>query len=113
MLHSCGSIIPFIDDLIEAGIDILNPIQTRAKDMDPLLLKEMFGDRLIFWGAFDEQYILPCGTKEEIYMETERLMTILGKDGGYVFGPGHNIQSDTSPESIIALFEAAKKFRDY
>jgi len=113
MLHSCGSITPLIDDLIEAGIDILNPVQTRATGMDPLMLKERFGERLIFWGAFDEQYLLPCGTKEEIYLETERLMRILGKEGGYVFGPGHNIQSDTSPERIIYMFDSAKKYRNY
>ncbi|MCK9618564.1 MAG: hypothetical protein M0R21_12110 [Lentimicrobiaceae bacterium] len=113
MLHCCGSIIPLIDDLIETGVDILNPVQTRAKDMDPALLKEKFGDRIIFWGAFDEQYTLPNGTKNEIYAETERLMKTLGKDGGYVFGPGHNIQSDTPAENIVAMFEAAKKYRIY
>lgn len=113
MLHSCGSIITLIDELIEAGVDILNPVQTRAKDMDPAILKEKFGERIIFWGAFDEQYTLPKGTKEEIYLETERLMKTLGNNGGYVFAPGHNIQSDTPPENIVAMFEAAKKYRIY
>jgi uroporphyrinogen decarboxylase len=113
LLHCCGSIFPLIDDLIDAGVDILNPVQTRAMGMDPVKLKETFGNRIIFWGGIDEQYVLPNGTKDEIYAEVEKMIRIMGKDGGYILGPGHNIQEDTSPENIIALFEAAKKYRNY
>lgn len=113
LLHCCGSIFPLIGDLIEAGVDILNPVQTRAKDMDPAKLKEAFGDRLVFWGGIDEQYVLPRGSREEIEAEVERLVRIMGKGGGYILGPGHNIQADTPPASIAAMFEAVKKYRNY
>jgi uroporphyrinogen decarboxylase len=95
LLHCCGSIYPLIDDLIDAGVDILNPVQTRAKDMDPEKLKETFGNRIVFWGGIDEQYLLPKGTKNEIREEVKKMINIMGKDGGYILAPGHNIQADT------------------
>lgn len=113
LLHCCGSIFPLIDDLIDAGVDILNPVQTRAKDMEPIKLKETFGDRVCFWGGIDEQYVLPHGTKEEVYAEVERMIRAMSGNGGYVLGPGHNIQGDTPPENIIAMYEAARKYRNY
>lgn len=113
LLHCCGAIAPLLEDLIDAGVDILNPVQTRATGMDPLTLKERFGDRIIFWGGIDEQYILPHGSREEVFAEVEKMMKIMGKNGGYIMAPGHNIQSDTPVENIIALFEAAKKYRNY
>jgi uroporphyrinogen decarboxylase len=109
LLHSCGAIVPLIDDLIDAGVDVLNPVQTRASGMDTQVLYERFGGRVAFWGGFDEQQILPFGSKEQIEAETERLMRTLPV--GYVFGPGHNIQADTPPENIEAMFEAAKRRR--
>lgn len=111
LLHSCGSIYPLIDDLIDAGVDILNPVQTRAKDMDPIRLKENFGNRIIFWGGIDEQHVLPYGTRQEIFAEVEKMIGIMSVNGGYILAPGHNIQEDTPPENIIAMFEAAKKYR--
>ena len=113
LLHCCGSIFPLIDDLIDAGVDILNPVQTRAKGMDPVKLKETFGDRIIFWGGIDEQYVLPYGSKEEIEAEVEKMIGIMGRNGGYILGPGHNIQADTPPWNIAAMFEAVKKYRNY
>jgi uroporphyrinogen decarboxylase len=113
LLHSCGAIFPLIDDLIEAGVDILNPVQTMAAGMDPLRLKEAFGKRIVFWGGVDEQYILPRGSREEIYAEVEKLISVMGKEGGYVLAPGHNIQADTPAENVVAMFEAVKEFRDY
>ena len=110
LLHSCGAIFPLISDLIDAGADILNPVQIRAKDMDPEKLKESFGDKVSFWGGIDEQHILPNGTPEEIYAEVEKMAKIMGKNGGYIIAPGHNIQDDTPPENIVAMYEAAKKF---
>ena len=111
LLHCCGAIVPLIEDLISAGVDILNPVQTRATGMVPEKLKAMFGDRLIFWGGLDEQYLLPKGTKAEIDAAVKELMKTLGKNGGYVFAPSHNIQEDTPTENIIAMYEAAGKYR--
>lgn len=113
LLHCCGSIYSLIEDLIDAGVDVLNPVQTRAKDMEPEKLKDNFGGRIIFWGGFDEQYILPNGTKEEIEREAQRLLKVLGKDGSYVFAASHNIQADTPSENIVYMFKAAKKYRNY
>jgi uroporphyrinogen decarboxylase len=113
LLHSCGAIFPLIDDLIEAGVDILNPVQTRATGMDPVKLKETFGDRILFWGGIDEQYVLPHGTRDEVFAEVEKMIRIMGKNGGYILGPGHNIQVDTPMENIVAMFDAARKYRNY
>jgi uroporphyrinogen decarboxylase len=112
LLHSCGAIFPIIEDLIDAGVDILNPVQTRALGMDPAALKESFGDRIVFWGGLDVQHTLPYGTVEEIGEEAERLMRIMGRDGGYVFAPSHNIQDDTPPENVEAMFRAAERMSD-
>ena len=105
LLHSCGAIVPLLDDLIDAGVDIINPVQIRAAGMEPEFLKKTFGDRLIFWGGLDEQYLLPNGTPEEIEIEAKRLIKIFGENGGYVFAPSHNFQSDTPPENIIAMYK--------
>ena len=110
MLHSCGAIEPLMDDLIDAGVDIFNPLQTRAAGMSPEALMQKYRGKAAFWGGFDEQHVLPYGTKEEIEAETKRMMTVMGRTG-YVFGPGHNIQEDTPPENIIAMYEAAKVYR--
>ena len=109
LLHSCGAISPLIEDLIEAGVDVFNPLQTRAAGMEPESLAEKFGGKIVFWGGFDEQQVLPYGTKEQIENEVQRLMNNMAP--GYVFGPGHNIQSDTKPENVEAMFGAARKFR--
>jgi uroporphyrinogen decarboxylase len=110
LLHCCGSIYPVINDLIDAGVDILNPVQTRANDMDLGKLKENFHNRIIFWGGIDEQYLLPHGSKEEIESEVKRAIRIMGKGGGYVLAPSHNIQEDTPPENIIVMYETANKY---
>jgi len=109
LLHSCGAIFPLIDDLIDAGADILNPVQTGAVNMEPSRLKNTFGNKTSFWGGIDEQHILPNGTTGEIYAEVKKMIKIMGKGGGYILGPGHNIQNDTPPENIAAMYEAAKK----
>ena len=110
LLHCCGAIFPLIGDLIEAGADILNPVQTSAKGMEPSGLKQAFGDKIIFWGGVDEQYILPKGTKADIYAEVEKMIGIMGKGGGYIVAPGHNIQDDTPPENVVAMYEAVRAF---
>jgi uroporphyrinogen decarboxylase len=111
LLHSCGAIFPLIDDLIDAGVDLLNPVQTRARDMEPEALKKAFGERVVFWGGIDEQHLLPRGTREEIFASVEKTTTIMARDGGYVLAPGHNIQEDTPVENVMSMFEAARKYR--
>lgn len=105
--HSCGSIIPVIPDFIEVGLDILNPIQPLAHGMDPVYLKQNFGRDLVFFGGIDVQHLLPAGTPEMIKDEVRRRISILGKNGGYIVAPAHNIQPDTSVENVLAFFEAA------
>jgi len=111
MYHSCGSIIPVVKDLLEIGVDILNPLQLRAKGMNPGELKRRYGDRLCFHGGMDLQRILPYGTEREIRVEVKRLIDILGEQGGYIFGPSEFIQPDTSPGDILAMYEAAREYR--
>jgi uroporphyrinogen decarboxylase len=105
--HSCGAIVPIIPDFIEAGLDILNPIQPLAHGMDPVYLKKTFGKDLVFFGGIDVQYLLPYGSPQMIRDEVRRRIDILGKDGGYIIAPAHNIQPDTSVENILAFFDAA------
>ncbi len=106
--HSCGAIKPLIPDFIEIGLDILNPIQPLASGMEPQQLKDEFGKDLIFFGGICVQDLLPNGTPERIKAEVLRRADILGKDGGYIIAPAHNIQEDTPVENILALFETAK-----
>jgi uroporphyrinogen-III decarboxylase len=105
--HSCGSIRPVIPDLIEIGLDILNPIQPLAKDMDAGSLKKEFGKYLSFYGGIDIQQLLPKGTPEEIKKVIREKKAIIGEQGGYILAPAHNIQPDTPLENVLAFFEAA------
>lgn len=108
--HSCGSIVPIIEDFAEIGLDILNPIQPLAEGMEPQFLKDTYGDRLCFFGGIDIQNLMPKGTPSEIKAEVKRRMKILGKGGGYIVAPAHNIQDDTSVENIEAFFEAVMEY---
>jgi uroporphyrinogen decarboxylase len=105
--HSCGSILPIIPDFIELGLDILNPIQPLAKGMEPEFLKREYGQDLSFFGGIDVQELLPMGNPQIIKDEVRRRIEILGKNGGYIIAPAHNIQADTPLENILAFFEAA------
>jgi len=107
--HSCGSIVPVIEDFIEMGLDILDPIQPKAEGMNPEALKSRFGDRLAFHGGVDEQELLPRGTVDEVRNEVHRLIDILGQQGGYIICAAHAIQPDTPMENILAMYEAAKE----
>jgi len=111
--HSCGSIFPIIEGLYEAGVDVLNPIQPAAVDMELEKLKELFGDKLAFFGGIDVQDILPNGTVDEVANEVHNKILAGGKNGGYIIAPAHNIQPDTSNENVFAFFEAARKFGTY
>jgi uroporphyrinogen decarboxylase len=109
MLHSDGALYPLIPSLIEMGVDILNPVQTSARGMDPGRLKREFGDRLVFWGgACDSQHTLPFATPEEVAREVEQNVRVLAAGGGYVCAAVHNIQAGVPPDNILALFDAAR-----
>ncbi len=112
--HTCGSCIEYIPDLIDNGIDILNPIQISAKGMEPKLLKEKYGDRLVFWGGgIDAQHVLGIAKPSEIREHVRRNLEIFKPKGGYVFNSVHNIQFDVPAENIVALFDAAYEFGFY
>ncbi len=106
--HSDGSIVPVIDDLIEVGLDILDPIQVGAAGMSPEALYPRFGDRLSFHGAIDEQELLPHGTAAEVYDKTRETIGILGRRGGYIVSATHMVQGDTPAENVVAMLDAAK-----
>jgi uroporphyrinogen decarboxylase len=113
-LHCCGSIYRLIPHFIEAGIDILNPVQTSAANMDPARLKREFGDRLVFWGGgCDTQRVLGCATPDEIRGHVKERLEILSPGGGFVFNQVHNIQANVPPENILAMFDAAYEFGSY
>jgi uroporphyrinogen decarboxylase len=108
--HSCGSVEKFIPDLIEIGVDILNPIQVSATNMDIGYLKKEYGDDLVFWGAAcDSQKILPFGPVSAICTEVANTVAALKQGGGYVFAPIHNILPDVETEKVLALFGQARK----
>ena len=111
LYHSCGSIVPVIDDLIEVGLDILDPIQVTAAGMSPEELFPAFGDRLSFHGAIDEVGLLTHATPAEVYAETTRIIGILGRNGGYIVSPSHMVQGDTPPENVAAIYDAARNYQ--
>jgi uroporphyrinogen decarboxylase len=111
--HSCGSIRPIIGDLIECGLDILNPVQPDVHDMDRRELKESFGDRLSFHGSISIQKTLPFGTPDEVRDEVRERFETLGPGGGFIFCTAHNIQADTPTENVVALFDAYRSLGCY
>lgn len=112
-LHSCGSVYHLIPDLIESGVDILNPVQVSAKYMDTKKLKKEFGDRLTFWGGIDTQRVLPYGTPSDVEEEVKKRITDLAPGGGYILCAVHNIQAGVRPENIFRMYQAAKKYGLY
>lgn len=108
--HSDGNIYPIIPDLIEIGLDILNPVQPRC--MDPEKLKKEYGDKLCFWGSIDEQYTLPFGTPSEVKREVITRLETLGKNGGLIIGPTHHVQLDTPLENFWAMVNTVQGIRD-
>jgi hypothetical protein len=109
-IHSCGSVINLIPDFIEAGFDILNPVQCSAAGMEPATLKKEFGKDLVFWGGgADTQMTLAFGSPGEVAREVGERIRIFGKGGGFVFDTIHNIQATTPVENMVAMFEAVKE----
>jgi len=113
MLHSCGNVYQFINDLIECGVDILDPVQPRAAEMDRFRLKKEFGDRICFHGGIDIQHVLPKGTDEELEDEVKTAIHSLAPGGGYILAPAHNVQSDVKAETLIKMAELVRKHGDY
>lgn len=110
--HSCGSMVDLYDDFVEAGVDIVNPVQISAEGMEPRTLKEQWGDDLVFWGGgIDTQHVLPFGSPEEIEEQVEENVRIFGEGGGFVFCAVHNIQARIPQENLKTLFEAFAEYR--
>ncbi|HEX9975173.1 MAG TPA: uroporphyrinogen decarboxylase family protein, partial [bacterium] len=113
-IHSCGSVYALIPDFIEAGFDILNPVQCSAAEMDPQRLKKQFGNQIVFWGgSIDTQKTLPFGTPDDVRKEVIERIKIFGPGGGFIFNAIHNIQAQTPVENIVALFETFNEYRNY
>lgn len=111
-LHSCGSLYPIIPDLIEAGYDVLNPVQTTAYQMDPEVLKREFGKDITFWGGgCNTRTILNRATPKEVYEYTRRMIDIFNHDGGFVFNQEHNIMPDVPAANILAMYQAVADSR--
>lgn len=110
--HSCGAIDPLLPNMIEAGFDIINPVQINALGMDPLKLKEKYGDRITFWGGgIDTQKVLSFGTPNDVEKQVIELVQIFYKSGGFVFNTVHNIQANVPIENVISLVETIRKIR--
>jgi len=109
--HSCGAVEPFMTHFIDAGFDIINPVQISASGMDPAYLKKTYGKELVFWGGgIDTQKVLPYAKPEEIRESVLRLCDIFAKDGGFVFNTVHNIQANVPVENVVAMIDAIKEF---
>jgi hypothetical protein len=109
--HSCGAVSKFLPSFIEAGIDILNPVQCSATGMEPVELKAKFGDHLVFWGGgVDTQHVLPFGTPAEVREQVLRRCEIFAPGGGFVFNTIHNVQAKTPVENIVAMIDAVHEF---
>jgi len=112
--HTCGDCSEYIPDLIEMGVDILNPVQISTRGMDPRILKEKFGKNIVFWGGgVDSQHILPFASPKKITENVKNNLEIFKPGGGYVFNNVHNIQPDIPAENIVAMYEAAYEFGFY
>ncbi len=108
--HSCGAVEPFMNLFIDAGFDIINPVQINAKGMDPQHLKDTYGDRIVFWGGgIDTQYTLPFKTPQEVREEVLRNCEIFSRNGGFVFNTVHNIQANVPVENVVAMVEALRE----
>jgi uroporphyrinogen-III decarboxylase len=105
--HCCGAIEPLLPHLIEAGFDVMNPVQITASGMDPETLKLKYGDKLTFWGGgVSTQTTLPYGSPDEVREEVRRNVQVFGKGGGFVFNTIHNVQANVPVENFLAMIEA-------
>lgn len=113
-LHNCGAIAPLIPDFIDAGIQVLNPVQITASGMDPVMLKDTFGDKISFWGGgANTATTVSTGTPKQVEEEVKYLMNIFKKQGGFVWNHVHNVQPNVPPENVVAMYDAAYKYGKY
>ena len=113
-MHCCGSVRDLLEDFVEAGFDILNPVQTSAARMDPVELKKTFGARLTFWGGgVDTQRTLPFGTPNLVRQEVRERIKTFGAGGGFVFNPVHNVQARAPVENLLAMYETVREYGRY
>ena len=110
VFHCCGAIADLIDDLVEIGVDAINPVQVAAKGMDPERLKRDFGDKMAFWGGVDTQRIMPQGDEDEVRAATRHIIDTLGTGGGLVLTAVHNIQPDVPPANVLAMYDEARRY---
>jgi hypothetical protein len=111
--HSCGAVEPFMEHFIKAGFDIINPVQCSAAGMDPQMLKDKYGDRLVFWGGgVDTQKVLPFGTPAQVREQVLQRCEIFSKSGGFVFDAIHNVQARTPVANVVAMVEAVREFNE-
>jgi uroporphyrinogen decarboxylase len=111
LFHSCGNVRPIIPDLIEMGVDILNPVHVTATGMEPVQLKKDFGKDLVFWGGgVDTQHILPSGSPQQVKDNVRQNVEALAPGGGFVFSTIHNIQAEVPPQNITAMLEALGEY---
>lgn len=113
MYHTDGAVSPILDDLADIGMDVFNPVQPNVPGHDPQQLKDALGERIAFWGAIDQQQLLPNGTPAEIEADVAEKIRILGEGGGYMCSPAHIIQADVSLENVEAFIAAVKKHGNY
>jgi len=111
MFHICGAAQEFIPDLLEIGMDILNPLQFSALGMDPKKLKAEYGRHLCFYGGIDIQHTLPYGSPVQVRAEVRERIEVLGKDGGYILGPAHSLMDDVPVRNVLAMYDEARRFR--
>lgn len=111
-IHTDGALMPLIPEFIDAGFDIMQPVQFTAKDMDPATIKRKFGDNLVLWGGgIDTQKVLPFGTPDEVRAQVRNNVRIFAPGGGYIFGTVHNVQPATPVENLVAMYDAVAEFR--
>lgn len=113
MFHSCGGITAFIDALIEIGVDILDPIQVSAANMDPAQIKKEYGSRICLHGSIDTQYVLPQGSPHQVSENVRRMIDILGSGGGFILAPCHVLQTDVPTDNVCAMYETGHEYGNY
>lgn len=109
--HTDGNVEPILPDLIEIGLDILNPVQPQS--MDPAELKKRFGDKLTFWGTLDNQYTIPFGSIQEVVDEVRTRLRTVAPGGGLIIGPAHNVQPNTPIENLSAFYRIVREEGTY
>ena len=112
-MHNDGAIFPMIPNIIDIGVDCINPVQVSAQGMETARLKTEFGADLGFWGAIDTNFVLPRGTPDDVRHEVKKRVGDLAPGGGYILGSVHHMQAEVSPENVVAMFDSAEELGRY